>query len=175
MNNLAKEIIDEEVEEIFKIDNDIKAEWAVKKIIEERAEMQRYVNICQTMIDDYQLKLKKEQEKFEQKTSYLKGELAQYFTTVNSKKTKTQETYKLPSGTLKKKYQSPEYVKDEEVLVKWLKDSDLIGLIKVTESVRWEYLKRNLKIEGEKAVTEDGEIIEGIKVIERDPKFEVEI
>lgn len=185
MANLALKMIDECIErnsyEIsdyeteFIIDNDNKAEWALKKISEEKAEMQRYVNICQTMINEYQTKIQQVQEQFKNKTSYLKNQLALYFETIEPKKTKTQESYKLPSGILKKKYPGPEFVRDEEKLIEWLKNSNMNDLIKTKELADWATLKKSIKVSGDKAITEDGEVIEGIEVQERSPVFEIEI
>lgn len=79
--------------EPFVIDNDWKAEWAMRKIAEEEAEKNRLVEICQQAIDEYQAKIDVYNKSLENKTSYLRSLLAQYFETVPHKKTKIQETY----------------------------------------------------------------------------------
>ena len=173
--NTNLQIIDEIVEsEEFSIDNDHKAEWALRKIAEETIESQRYANVCDTVIAEYEFKKQKNKEQLDNKTSYLKQKLLEYFNSVEHKKTKTQETYKLPSGTLKLKYQSPECVRDDETLLKWLKESDKNEYVKVKESVDWAELKKIAQINGDKALTGDGEIIEGVTVVERSPKFDIE-
>ncbi|AEE95312.1 host-nuclease inhibitor Gam family protein [Mahella australiensis] len=175
MDNIALEIIDEHVEEGFVIDDDAKAEWALRKIAEERAETQRYINVCQTMINEYQAKIQKAQGELNNSTSYLKSLLAQYFETVPKQKTKTQETYKLPSGALKKKYLAPEFVRDDEKLLAWLKERNMASYIKVKESPDWAGLKKNVHVSGECVADENGEIIDGVKAVERPPVFEVEV
>ena len=173
--NEALKIIDEITEqEGFTIDNDNKAEWALRKISEERAETQRFVNICNTMISEYQFKAQQAQDKLEQKTSFLIAQLEAYFKTVPKHETKTQATYKLPSGTLKLKKQQPEFSKDEEKLLTWIKANGYIQT-KVKEMVDWAEFKKLLKFEGENAIDRNGEIVDGIKVVERPDKFEVEI
>ncbi|MCX8147446.1 MAG: hypothetical protein N3D84_03195, partial [Candidatus Woesearchaeota archaeon] len=41
------------------IDSDEKAEWALKKIAEEKAEAQKYINVCRAMIIEYEEKIRK--------------------------------------------------------------------------------------------------------------------
>jgi translation initiation factor IF-2 len=92
--NLALEIIDividekSEESEGFVIDRDEKAEWALRKIAEEKAEAQRYMNVCRSMISEYEEKIRKEEEKLKNKTSFLEGQLQRYFESVSHKVTK---------------------------------------------------------------------------------------
>ena len=176
MGNLALELINEMVdnEEQFSINDDSKAEWALNKIAEEKAEMQRMINVANSMIMKYQEKIEVYQKQFESKTAFLKEQLRQYFETVPHKSTKTQETYKLPSGTLKLKKQNPEYIRDEEKLLEWVKANKL-SYVKTKESVNWADLKKELKFVNNKALTEDGEIVDGVTVSERPSVFEIEL
>jgi len=158
----------------FIIDDDKKAEWALRKIAGEREEAQRYINVCKSMILEYEEKIRKEEEKLIKKTSFLEAKLQQYFQSVKYKSTKTQKTYKLPSGVLRLKYQQPEFKRDEDKLVNWLKENKLLDFIKVKETPNWVELKKNIKISGNRAVSEDGQIIEGVEVVEKPPVFEIE-
>jgi phage host-nuclease inhibitor protein Gam len=174
-DNLALQIIDEQFEEGFKIDNDGLAEWALKKIAEEQAESQRYINVCDTMIAEYTRKRQKAQEQLETKTAYLKQKLQEYFATVPHKATKTQETYKLPSGTLKLKLPSVEFVRDDTALVEWLKNNGYGDKVKIKESPDWAEFKKLVTVSFDKVLTADGEIVEGVTVQEKPSSFEVEI
>ena len=158
----------------FIIDNDEKAEWALKKIAEERKEAQRYIDVCRSMILEYEEKIRKEEERLNKKTSYLESKLQEYFLSVKHKSTKTQKVYKLPSGTLKLRYRQPEFKRDEEKLLSWLKENKMLDFIKVKETPNWAELKKNVKISGNRAVAEDGQIVEGVEVIERPPVFEID-
>jgi len=185
MSNVALEIINEAIDEIefnqpgctkFVIDNDEKAEWALAKIREERAEAQRIINVCKNMILHYEEQMKKAKEDFEKKTAYLKSQLEQYFDSVEKRRTKTQEVYKLPSGTLRRKYPGPQFKMDDEKLVKWLKDRQMNEYIKVKEYPDWINLKNALKLTKDNVlVDENGEIVDGVLVVERPPTFEVEV
>lgn len=174
MNPLL-EMLDEAIEQSeFKIDTDQKAEWALNIIREEQAEAQRLINVCNSQILYYQSEIKKVQDKLENKTGNLKAMLFEYFQTVDRKATKTQETYTLPSGKLKLKYPQPEYKRDDATLIKWLKDRDMTDYIKVSESPKWGELKKTVQVAGDKACI-DGEIIDGIQVVERQPVFDIEV
>lgn len=175
MDNLALQIIDEELpQEGFAVDNDNLAEWAIKKIAEERAETQRYINVCDTMINEYELKKQKAKEQLKTKTAYLINSLNQYFQTVKPHETKTQKTYKLPSGTLRLKHGTPEFIRDEEALLKWAKEN-APEQVKVKETVNWGELKKSTIFKDGMVITADGEVVEGVKAIDRPDTFEVVI
>lgn len=162
-------------EEKFTVDNDKKAEWALGKIRALKADMDRYVAVCDEMIAEYEQKKKAAQERYEQETAYFKSQLAQYFESVPKRKTKTQEVYELPGGTLRKKYPRPAFKRDNKKLVEWLKESGRNDLIKISESADWANLKKSITVKDDMVITEDGEIVEGIEVVERSPIFEVEV
>ena len=73
MENLALEMINGMVdnEEQFVINDDGKAEWALNKIAEEKVEMQRMINVANSMIIKYQEKIEVYQKQFESKTALL--------------------------------------------------------------------------------------------------------
>lgn len=184
-DNVALKMIDEAIENLefeqpgcsrFVIDSDEKAEWALAKIREEQVEAQRIINVCKSMILHYEEQMKKAEEDFEKKTAYLRSQLEQYFDSVEKRRTKTQEVYKLPSGTLRRKYPGPQFKRDDDKLIKWLKDRQMNEYIKVKESPDWSNLKKALKLTKDNVlVDENGEVVEGITVIERPPTFEVEV
>ena len=184
MDNVALKMIDDAIADLefkqpncepFKIDNDQKAEWALAKIREEQAEAQRIMNVCRSMIMHYEQQLKKAEEDLEKKTAYLKSQLEQYFDSVEKRRTKTQEVYKLPSGTLRRKYPGPQFKRDDDALVKWLKERNMKDYIKVKETADWANLKKAIQVVGNKAVDDNGEVVEGITVVDRPPVFEVEV
>lgn len=162
-------------DEEWQIRNDQDAEWALTKIREEETDVKRLVNACQAQIDFYNGRIQQEQERLEQSTGYLKSLLLNYFGQVQHRKTKTQESYKLPSGTLKLKQQSPKYTQDNKVLLQWLKDRKMEEYVQVKESPKWGELKKTTKVVGNKVATQDGEIVEGVTVTEQAPIFTVEV
>ena len=151
----------------FIIDSDSKAEWALKVIREARED-------CDRMVDWYKQKTKEVKEETEFRTMNLERQLMDYFATVPHKKTKTQESYSLPGGKLVMKKQQPEFKRDDATVIDWLKQNGG-KFVKVKEELDWSGLKETVAAFEGHVITEDGEIVPGIEVVERENKFVVEV
>ncbi|WP_017728556.1 host-nuclease inhibitor Gam family protein [Halalkalibacterium ligniniphilum] len=81
---------------------------------------------------------------------------------------KPKKTIKLPYGQIKLVKQQPEFRKDENELLNYAKAN---GFIKVTESADWAEIKKRCSVLGDKLIDENGEVIPGVTVVERDDKF----
>lgn len=102
-----------------------------------------------------------------------KARLRNYFEMVPHNKTKTQESYALPHGKLIMKAQQPEFERDDDQVIGWLEQGGR-GFVKVKKSVDWAELKRTLKFKDGTAIDkETGEVVPGIRVIEREPIFTI--
>lgn len=123
----------------------------------------------------YAHQLEKAREVRDRTVQWAEHGLRAYFDMVPVKKTKTQVSYELPGGKLILKAQQPKFDVKDEVLVPWLKQNGLKDLVKVEESANWAELKKTVKIAGDAVTNEDGEIIPGITVTPRDPKFVVTV
>ena len=164
-------------DERFVVNTDAKAEWALGKIREKRAERDAWIKWYEDKIEEI-----KAQTDFE--TMNFERMLAEYFANVPHKHTKTQESYSLPSGKLILKKQNPEYKRNEKAAVAWLEKNGYAQFVKVKKELAWSDLKDasavvNGKIVCGEQITEDGEIIQmvvdGIEVIDRPEKFVVEV
>lgn len=164
-----------EAKEEFKITDDNTAEWALTVIKAEREDRDRLISVCEQKIQEYQEKIDQYKKQYESRTSYLISCLTQYFETVPHKATKTQETYKLPSGTLKLKLPRIEYQKDDTKLVEWLKSSGMTDFVQIKESPKWSELKKTVQVNNGMVITADGEIVEGVTVVEKPATFDVEV
>ncbi|AEE95754.1 host-nuclease inhibitor Gam family protein [Mahella australiensis] len=174
-------LIDEELgqtDEGWRITDDNQADWALEKIAAIDAEYRRKEVVAKNKIAQVQEWLDKQKEQAEQQRSFFCALLKQYFESLPAtavKQTKTQKIYKLPSGVLRLKQQQPEYLKDEDKLLEWVK-TNKPQFVKIKESVNWSSLKELVATAGDKAVdTQTGEVIDGIEIVEREPKFDVEI
>jgi hypothetical protein len=165
--NTMSELLKAETEG-FVIDTDAKAEWALQKIREARADRDRWVKWYREKIDEIT-----EQTDFD--TMNLERMLAEYFATVPHKVTKTQESYKLPGGKLVMKTQNPEFKRDDKAIIDWVKANGMPQFVKVKEELAWQELKDATAVFEGHIVTEDGEIIPGVEVVNRDAKFIVEV
>lgn len=196
MEEQSKYIIDEAIEGReqngdFIVDTDEKAEWALKKIAQEKLECERMKAVCEQMIENYKRKIEEAKTRYESKTSYLKGMLQRYMETVKTKDSKMQKTYALPSGKLKIKFQKPEYVRDDKKILLWAKNNGYKDFIRTEEKLQWGEFKKVTDIKKDAIVDEEtGELIdytpyyvidtngnkvEGVTVVEREPVFEVEV
>lgn len=158
----------------FSINDDNVADWALRKIAEENAELERLTSLAKQQIEDLQLKIKHLEEVAGKKTSFLKGCLAEYFQTVPHKSTKTQESYKLISGSLVFKLPKQNMVKDDAQLLEHFRQNGLQEYIKTKEEPAWGEYKKNLSIVDGKVIdTTTGEIVDVVKVEEVPGIFDV--
>ena len=176
--DFEKEILEEEVNEGFIIDDDSKAEWALSKISHSKKESDRYIQTCQDMIEKYKAKIEESKQNYENKNRYLKTQLQGYFNSLHDefkKQTKTQVSYKLPSGTLKFKKPSLKVEKDNNKLLQWLKDNDYNDFIKIEETPKWGEFKKQVNINEDGVKTKDNKQVDGINIFESESEFIVDI
>ena len=163
-----EEVTDNEEQITFIVDDDQKAEWCLSKIREAEAEKKRWKEF-------YEERLEKVNAAEDAKIERMRFYLEQYFRTGPHKETKTQASYQLPSGKLVLKKQGPEFERDDDLILAWLKANDEQKYVKTKESVDWMELKKTLTVFGEQVAGETGEIIPGITVTERPDVFKVEV
>jgi phage host-nuclease inhibitor protein Gam len=174
MSLLEKAIQSQEQREQFVIDTKEKASWALRKLAKIRKEMAENQAIAEAEIKRTQEWLEEVNGALEKDAEYFSNLLQVYHRSVLEEDPKA-KTIKLPFGTLKARKQEPEYIRDEEKLLAWTKVNHP-DAIKVKESVDWSKLKETISnVENGLAITEDGEVIEGVKVVERGVKFVVEV
>lgn len=166
------------VPDYWTCDSDGKAKWVCEQI-------KKINDNCDYMVSWYTEQIKKAKESAEFERMRWESYLSAYFDTVPHKKAKASESYSFPGGKLILKRQDPEYKRDEKTVIAWLKDHDGAQFVKTKEELAWKELKEAAsgvvdgKIVLREEVTEDGEVIQitvpGIDVVEREPKFVVEV
>lgn len=179
MSEVIREEIEQEEEYAvpkgWVCNSDSAAEWAMRKIREARADRDR-------MVAWYKNAIATIERQTDSNTYYLEQRLFEYFKTVPHKTTKTEESYTFPGGKLMLKQQEPEYKRDEDTVIAWLKKSKNERFVKVKETLDWSALKdacgvANGQLIAGETVNEDGEIVQivvpGVEVIAREPKFVV--
>ena len=92
--------MEEEIKEGFVIRDDNAAEWALQKIFDEKAELERLKALADSQIAAIMDKVEAANKRFTSRTEYLKNALGEYMLTVKRKQSKTQESYRLLSGSL---------------------------------------------------------------------------
>lgn len=160
----------------WRIADDACADWAVAKIAEERAELDRIKRLADEQIHRIMDKVDAAEKRYQNGTDYLTGKLAEYFGTVPHKKTKTTESYRLLSGTLKVKLGGVAMKQDDEKLLEYLKASGNSEMVQTTEKPRWGEYKKRLEIVGDVVVDKTtGEVVEGVEVIVKPDTFTVDV
>jgi len=170
MEELYNDDVMESVQqEGFVIDDDMKADWAVRRIASIEAETQR-------MLDFYKAQSEKLKEQCEQKTAFLKVLLQRYLMTVPTKETKTQSKYALPSADLVLKKPALKYEHDDAALLRWLQQNDMSQFTQVKITPVWGELKKHLTPVGNTVVLVDtGEVVEGVTAGMSEPEFVVKV
>lgn len=132
----------------FRITDDRCADWAIRKIAEERSEYNRLKDLADQQKAAIEEKVEAARRRMENGTAFLTSCLADFFNTVPHKTTKTTEKYRLLSGTLTLK----------------------------KGTVKWGELKKLLAYTGEIATIQStGEIVEGVTAYETPATFTVDI
>ncbi len=160
----------------WRITDDGCADWACRKIAEEKAELDRIRELADAQIQKIEEKVAAAERRFQNGTRFLTGKLAEYFETVPHKTTKTKASYRLLSGTLTRKFGGASMEKDDDKLVEFLKASGNLEFIETEEKPKWGEYKKRLEIMGGSVVDkETGEIVDGVKAIEKPDTFSVDV
>lgn len=139
------------------INNDLIIEKMLVELKEHNTDRDRLIEISKTMMNEYKLKIEKYEQEKKEKEEFVLSQISGLLEDMKLKETKTQFSYKLPSGQIIKK--------KAEKVIKLNKDvnKNIIPteFLKVETSVNWMELKKTLAIDGELIVNKDtGEIID---------------
>ncbi|MBU8787996.1 host-nuclease inhibitor Gam family protein [Bacillus sp. FSL K6-0138] len=85
---------------------------------------------------------------------------------------KPKKMLRLPYGTIKLIKQQPEYQRDEKELMKYAESK---GFVRIKQDVDWASIKNKCTVFGDKLIDDEGEIIPGVTVVDREDKFTVEV
>jgi Ni,Fe-hydrogenase I large subunit len=156
----------------FVIDTPGKADWAIKKIKEERALCDIYITAARQNIDLLNQQIKSREEYLQNSTSNLILQLSEWFESQPGKVAKTQKSLVLPNGKLVKKFAKSEYQRDEAKLLDVLAGTQYIQEV---PKLKWAELKNDIQIiDGSAVLSTTGEVLDGVTVIEKPETFAVE-
>lgn len=181
MINMADDYlnIQEDEKEIWKVENDLSADWCLDKIRESKAEYNRFEIVANAKIQQIEQALQKEKEKMKNETGFFETKLREYFEIVKTKDTKTLKKYKLPSGELKLKKAKTTFKYDKNKLVEIADEHEnMKDYIKIKKDFNWSDFKKKLMINGKNIIDKDtGEVIEveGLTIEEKPEEFNVEV
>lgn len=160
----------------FRIQDDNQADWALRKIARARQDMKEAEETAAMEIEKINRWLDGQRDESLRTELFFTVLLQEYyeprFMTNPDKK-----TYKLPSGKVQRRTQQPQFDRDNEALLAWLKQRGMTDYIEVKETPKWGELKQQVQVVGEHVVIKDGplkgEIIDGVEVVHRPPTFRV--
>ena len=156
----------------FVIDTDQKAEWALKKVLEAKAEKERLTSLVNSELDLLKVRQAEIDRHYENETSYLMAKLNEYMMTVKCKATKTQATYELLSGKLVLKFPKTK-MKESPELLDWCKQN-APEFVRTKEEVMWGEFKKNLEATTEGVIMANtGEFVEGVEIQEEPAEFDI--
>ena len=162
---------EQEENDRFVVDNDMKAEWCLEKITEKRGELKKWKDHYEKLYKDIEDTITRDISNLEE---MLKGYFFQKSEEGFTRETATQEIYNLPHGKIFMARQQPDVVRDDGLLIEWLK-ANAPGFVKTKEEVSWGDFKKTLTVSGAEMINEDGEVIPGIVVNTRPAIFKVEV
>lgn len=146
--------------ESWRIENDQNAEWALGKIAEAKAEIEKWESF-------YADKMASIRKDCESTIEYMTYKLQEYFNTQPRHITKSGiEKYSLPSAELIRKPGGLDYKYEDAALLAWC-EANLPSAVKetVTRKAGWAEVKKHIK--------ETGEIPDCVAVEEKAPVFQV--
>lgn len=164
--------------QLVTIENDNQAEEFIVGIKAEKDELDRLNAVCDQQIEKYQNLKLDYQEQFQRSISGVMSLLGEYCRQKAVKATKTTQTYKLPSGTLKWLRRDAKPIRDDSKLLGWIRTvAPSFVRVKTTESPAWDELKKTLIECGDhyEYMIPDGELVpvEGVTLEEQPDVFEI--
>ena len=170
-----------ENEERFVIDNDSKANWALRKVRHMKKKQEKNEKLAEEQIEKIQKEideiehwLEKENEKIQNNIDFMKSKLKYYAMELKDENPDL-KTHSLPFGALKFRKKRPKWNYDDDKLLEFT-ENNLEEAVKVKKKVDKRKLKKKAEVVGNKAVLKDtGEIIEGVSVVQRPEKFKIDI
>ncbi|NLY46827.1 MAG: hypothetical protein GX053_12700 [Tissierella sp.] len=176
-------VLDEEdiegVKKKFKIEDLETANWAFRKlkaIEEKKKEIEELANQEMEPYEKEIARIKKWKEdefkQYDHSINFFSFLLEEYY----REQRKVDAKFKLstPYGKITSRKQQPKWNYEEDRLLKWLKANDL-ELIRTKEEVDKNELKKKYQVVSGNVVTENGEIVEGITIEEREATVKVEV
>ena len=154
----------------FSINNDEKADWAIRKILRLQQKNNDIKQLAELQINKIKQWQERESEGNDSSISYLTSLLEPY---AKSKLDGKKKTVKMPSGNVSFRAVSPGYfIAGNKVdgknqrLLDYVKQSDP-EYLKIEESVNWSEFKDTLKsLSTGQVLTNDGEILDFISAVE---------
>lgn len=168
-----------EIKERFKINDLESANWAFRKLKAIEEKKKEIEELAKKEIEPYKLEISRiedwkneELKSFDRSIIFFNFLLEEYYR--EQRKIDPKFKVSTPYGKVTSRKQQPKWNYDDEKVVEWLLENDK-DLVRVKYEPSKTDIKKKYKAAGNNVVTEDGEIVEGITIEERDPVVKVEV
>lgn len=154
-------------QEGFVVNDDSRAEWAVRRIAQAEANIEKRREFVDAEIERLRAWQEREDERDQATITRMTGLLQPYFEHLReSGALGNRKSYKLPSGTLQLRSSGVKYARNDDELLPY---AEQVGLVRVKVTPDWSELKKRLASpDGHTVVdVETGEIVPGVSVAER--------
>lgn len=167
-----EEIEKEGEKERFKITNLESANWAFRKL-KAIAEKEREIDeLVEKEIERIKSWASKDKEQLDNSRKFFESLLEEYYR--EQREVDPKFRISTPYGRVSSRRQQPKWNYNDRELLDWLKENQP-ELIRVKEEPNKVEIRKAFKVAGENVVTEDGEIVEGITIEEREPKVTIKV
>lgn len=162
-------------DEGFIVDDEQKANWALRKIGELQKEMKDNTRLAEKEIDKIKRWEKQQNNRLSESVNYFEGLLADYARQKREQDPKF-KSLSLPNGRIGFRKQQPKWIYDDKTLLKYLERTELDELIRVNKAPNKSEIRKVFDVVGDKVVNkETGEVVEGIEIVHRDETFNVRV
>lgn len=157
-------------DEGFRVTDDGKADWAVRKIAEHKKEVDRIKDFAKEQIEQIKRWQENEIESLENNIHFLESLLQEYLYNTE------QRHIILPSGNVRIHRQQPKWVYNDSLVLDALEKTQMDEFIRIKKEVNKAELRKHVEVVNGKAVNrETGEIIDGIEIVERGETVSVRV
>lgn len=157
----------------FTINDENKANWALRKIKQMKDTIEKNNALAQAEIDKIEDWRERENEKSQTSIDYFQSLLAQYALEQRERDPKF-KSLNLPNGRIGFRKRQPKWIYDNDKVIETLEKANLSDFIRVTKAPSKADIKKAFEVAGDKVVNPDtGEVLEGITVEQQDDNFSV--
>lgn len=159
----------------FVVDDEQKANWALRKIKEYQQQIIENDKLADDEIRKIEDWRKGRNNSAKESIEYFEGLLMEY--ALNRRdQDEDFKSISLPNGNFGFRKQQPRWKYDDEALLNYLEQSQMNNLIRTTKAPNKAEIRKQFEIHGNKVInTETGEFVEGIEIIDRPEKFNVRV
>ena len=175
MTDLFTELTDATTpREAFTVTDTQSATWAMRKLAAIRRREADHIAVADAEIERLTEWAAKVQSKFQREADYFESLLRDYHQRVLFEDERA-KTITLPHGKLTYRAQQPEYQRNDDELLAWAR-VNAPEMVESVERLAWGEIKKRTAVQGSQLVdAESGEVIPGVTVLQREPKFAITI